>query len=628
MIIGWRRQSRMRGFPRNDGYAQKPLPPYGNEVIMQISEKLQQLRALMTQEKMDGYLVVSDDFHGSEYVGDYFKVREFLSGFTGSAGTLVVLKDWAGLWTDGRYFLQAEDQLAGSGIELMRSGEPGVPTIGELLGERLPAGGILGFDGRTVSNSFASTLAKALEGKDVSFAWDKDLADTLWNDRPALSKEPVWVLGTEYAGASREEKLARVRGELSKHADVLVLTALDEIAWLLNLRGNDVQCTPVFLAFMMISAEDARLYIHEEILSAEIRAKLTAAGITICPYEEIYAGISGIPARKIVWVDSSFASYRIVQSVPGQVRVNDMPSPVILMKSIKNATEMENMRSAHIKDGVALTRFMHWLKTTVLREKVTEISAAAKLEEFRQEMEHYVGPSFEPIVGYGPHGAIVHYEPTPETDVQLKPEGLCLVDTGGHYLEGTTDVTRTFVLGETTKEEKEAFTLVLKGHLNLGAAVFRKGLCGQNLDYLARVPLWSHGLDYNHGTGHGVGYLLSVHEGPQRIHWRITGAKPVPFEEGMITSNEPGVYLEGKFGIRHENLMLTRRGDMTEYGQMMYFENLTMVPFDLDGIDGSLLSDKEKELLNAYHRRVYETLAPWYSEEEREWLSAYTAAIR
>ncbi len=599
---------------------------------MRVTEKLEALRRQMKKEGVDAYLVPTDDFHGSEYVGAYFKAREFMSGFTGSAGTLLVLKKRALLWTDGRYFLQAEEQLAGSSIELMRAGSPGVPAIAEFLAEELPERSQIGFDGRTVSCHFVYQIEKAAwegYGKTFSFAGDLDLVDSVWQERPPMSKEPVWEVDTACVGLAREEKLSRLREKMREEkADYLLLTALDEIAWLLNLRGNDVAYTPVFLAYMLISDNSADLCVHEEILSPTIKEKLKKAGIGLAPYEKIGKLLSGLPEEKRIWADSKQINYRLFHCIPEAVKKIDLVSPVELMKAVKTPEEQRAVERAHVKDGVALTRFMRWLKESVGKEAITEISAAEKLLEFRKEMEGFLDQSFSPIVAYKEHGAIVHYEASEETDAKLAPEGLCLVDTGGHYKEGTTDVTRTIALGSLTKEEKEAYTLVLKGHLNLAGAQFPEGVCGQNLDYLARAPLWERGLDFNHGTGHGVGFLLSVHEGPQRFHWRLRkGEETVPLQEGMVISNEPGFYLTGKFGIRHENLMLCKKGKKTEYGQFLYLEPLTMVPFDRDAIDTGLLTEGELAALNRYHEKVYEKLFKYMEGEELEWLKGATGRI-
>lgn len=590
-----------------------------------ITERLARLRREMAQRGMDGYVVVTDDFHGSEYVGDFFKARAYLSGFTGSAGTLVVLPDRAALWTDGRYFLQAAEQLTGSTIELMRMGQPGAPAIGAFLAQHLPEGGVLGFDGRTVSSSFAGTLEKALEAKHIRFAGGEDLVDAVWPDRPALSDRPVWELTG--CGLSREEKLAKLREKMAAaDAAYLLLTSLTEIAWALNLRGGDVACTPVFLSFLLIGREDAQLCIQPQAVPADIVEKLTACGVTLRPYGAIYDLLRALPAGTRVMADSATANYRIMESL-SHAEVLDQPSPAVLMKACKTQEETDGFRAAHIKDGAALCRFLYWLKTRIGEEPMTELSAAARLAAFRAEQPDFLDLSFDTIAGYGPHGAIVHYDPTPETDVPLHPEGLLLVDSGAHYRQGTTDVTRTIALGPVTQEEKRMFTLVLKGHLALAAARFPHGATGENLDVLARLPLWEQGLDYNHGTGHGVGFILSVHEGPQSFRWRSTDGRRIPLEEGMVISNEPGYYEAGKFGIRHENLVLVRTGDKTEFGQFMYLEPLTMAPFDRDAIDTSLLTEGELAQLNDYHRQVYATVSPLLDAEEQAWLAEATAPL-
>ena len=596
---------------------------------MNIEDKLNALRDLMKERNLSAYIIPTEDFHSSEYVGEYFKVREYMSGFTGSAGTLIVLPDAAALWTDGRYFIQAADQLRGSSVMLMRSGQPGVPTMAEYLRDHLQEKSIIGFDGRTVTEQFVQTIAEKTDEKQITFDGGEDLVDYIWSDRPLISTEPVRELDVKYTGRSREEKLSDVHEKMrAEKADVLLLTALDEVAWLTNLRGNDVLYTPVFLAYMMLTLNGAHLFVHEQILSDEIRSKLTQAGITVEPYDAIEQKLHGIAAGSRVWIDSGCVNYRLMKSLPDGVEKIDKSSPVVLMKAVKTPQETEHIRAAHVKDGVAVTRFMHWLKTSVGKEKITEIGAAEKLETFRAQSEGYLGPSFEPIIAYGAHGAIVHYEPTEQTDEEMKEGSFCLADTGGHYEDGTTDVTRTFALGKVTEEEKRYYTTVLRGHLALGAARFVHGVCGQNLDILARGPLWESGLDYNHGTGHGVGFVLSVHEGPQRFHWRIhKNTQSIPLEEGMVISNEPGIYLEGRFGIRHENLVLCRRGEKNEYGQFMYLEPLTMVPFDRDAILPELMSDRELKWLNDYHSKVYETLSPYFSGEELKWLREVTAKI-
>ena len=595
-----------------------------------VTKRLAALRELMKKNSVDAYIIPTDDFHSSEYVGAYFKTREFMSGFTGSAGTLVVMSDRALLWTDGRYFIQAEAELSGSGIKLMKSGQEGVPKISEFLKENLADGSTVGFDGRTVSIDFADKLEKNLADKNVSYNYDLDLAGDVWTDRPELSSEPVWEMPVSYVGERRCDKLSRIREKMkAEEADIFLVSALDEIAWTLNLRGNDIPCNPVFLSYMLIFHDKGLLYVNEKILSEEIIKDLSDDGVYIRPYNDIYRDLKEMQVGQIILYDGKVTNYKLKMSIPNRQKTVDKTSPIELMKAVKNPTEYENEKLAHIKDGVAVTRFIYWLKNEADKLTTTEISAAAKLEEFRQQEEGYLGPSFDTIAAYGPHGAIVHYEPTEETNISLKPESFLLVDSGGQYMEGTTDITRTITLGPLTEEEKKAYTLVLMGHLNLAAAKFLYGTRGENLDYVAREPLWRYGMDFNHGTGHGVGYFLNVHEGPNRIHFKITDDRPhsAIFEEGMITSDEPGLYIEGKFGIRHENLLLCRKGEKNEYGQFMYFENLTWVPFDREAIDTSLMSDREIKLLNDYHEQVYEKISPFLNDEESVWLRDVTTKI-
>lgn len=597
---------------------------------MTTGEKLQALRGEMKRRHLAAYIVPTADFHGSEYVGEHFKVREFLSGFTGSAGTLLVMPDMAALWTDGRYFLQAGRELADSGIELMKSGQPGVPTLPEFLGEELVVGDVIGFDGRTVTGAFVEELREKTAEKQIAFYWEEDLADLIWDGRPPLSAEPVWEPELSHAGLSREEKLQKVREEMEVHgADAFLVTALDEVAWLLNLRGNDVRHTPVFLSYLFITKKRTILCAQKDAFSETVCGKLRLAGVTLLPYEAIEEMAASLTAGQRILADEKRVNFRLLQAVPKDVEKINKPSPVALMKAVRTPEEIAHIRSAHEKDGVAVTRFLYWLKSQVGQEEITEREAARKLGEFRAEMEGYLEPSFASIVAYGSHGAVVHYEATAETDAVIEPRGLCLVDSGGQYREGTTDVTRTIVMGAVTAEEKRAYTLVLKGHLRLGAAKFLEGVCGQNLDILARLPLWENGLDYNHGTGHGVGHLLSVHEGPQNVHWRIRrGMDCVPLKEGMVFSNEPGLYAAGKFGVRHENLVLVRKGEKNEHGQFLYLEPLTMVPFDREAIDLALMTAEELTLLNGYHKEVYKTLSPHFTGEALKWLREATAAIQ
>ena len=600
-------------------------------------KELLRLRERMQAERIDAWLIMTDDFHGSEYVGDYFKCREYISGFTGSAGTLLVLKDHVGLWTDGRYFLQAKEQLEGSGITLYRSGQPGVPSLENVLQERLSAGETLGFDGRCVMAGYARRLREQLEEKGITVVSGFDLVGDVWEDRPPLSREPVWILPEEYAGMGAGEKIAEVRRVLKqKKADWFLLASLEDICWLLNVRGNDVECTPVVLSYLLMSQEEVRWYVQTAALSPEVRDYLAQTGICLREYGEIYADVERLPAGSRLLYDENHVNDALISRIPPEVEAEDGENPTLLLKAIKNPVEVSNERAAHIKDGVAVTRFLFWLKKQRKEEEtgkwqtpVTELGAAAKLETFRREQDGYLGPSFYPILAYGEHGAIVHYAADEDSDIPLRPEGFLLADTGGHYKEGTTDITRTIALGPLTREQKEMYTLVLKGHIRLADAVFLKGAAGMSLDVLARTPLWERGLDYNHGTGHGVGYLLSVHEGPNSFRYRpaATRGNDCVLEEGMITSDEPGIYLEGRFGIRLENLLVCARKRENTFGVFLGFEPLTMVPFDREAILGEMLSEKERNWLNTYHRKVFETLSPYLEEEERRWLREETAEI-
>ncbi len=612
--------------------------------IATVPERLAALREKMKEYGIDAYLVPTEDFHGSEYVGGYFKCRSYLSGFTGSAGTLVVTADSAGLWVDGRYFLQASMQLEGTGIDMFKMAVEGVPTVQEYLVDTLSEGQCLGFDGRTVTYDTAMALKKDLDAKGVSIRYDEDLVGMIWEDRPPMSAKPVELLAPEYTGKSSAEKLADVRKAMEeKGADLLILTSLDDIAWLLNIRGDDVAYNPVVLSYMVVTKDHFLFFVNESTLNDEVKEALKADGGVILPYSQIYVWVKHLAGGETVMLDGGRTNYTIAAGLPAGTKIIDEMSPTRLPKAIKNEVEMENLREAHLKDGVAMTRFMYWLKMRVKAAQeagsdtltdddgnvLTEIGADEKLTALRAEQSHFRGLSFNTIAGFGPHGAIIHYGATEESNVPLKLNELFLVDSGAQFLEGTTDITRTFVLGEVDEERKMYFTRVLRGMLNLAAARFVHGVRGVNLDYLARAPLWEIGLDYNHGTGHGVGYFLNCHEGPNGFRWKVVPERQdsAVLEEGMLTSDEPGVYLEGRFGVRHENLLLCRKGEKTEYGQFMYFETVTFCPFDLDGVDVSGLDSRERQLLNDYQQTVYEKISPYLSEEEKVWLREATRAI-
>ncbi len=597
--------------------------------MLTVPERLSALRRRMKEEGIDAYLVPTDDFHGSEYVGDYFKCRKFITGFTGSAGTALITQDMAGLWTDGRYFLQAGKQLEGTGVTLFKMGEEGVPTVQAFVKENLQEGQTLGFDGRTLSALVGDVYAKELTAKGVQIAYNLDLVGDIWAERPALSCKKVWLLDPMYTGQTRAQKLALIRGKMAHvRAEHLLLTSLDDIAWLLNIRGDDVACNPVVLSYVDLTADAVTLYVQEAAIDDAVRSALTADGVTLAPYERFYEDAAALPEGSRIWLDLGKANYTLRRLLDHTTILNHQ-NPTLLPKAIKNPVEVENIRKAHLKDGVAVTRFIYWLKHNVDKETITELSAAEKLEELRSAGEHYIGPSFDPIIAYAEHGAIIHYSATPETDVKLEKRAMVLADTGGQYLEGTTDITRTIVLGETTQDEKEYFTRVLRGNLNLAGAKFREGSSGMVLDYLARQPLWEIGEDYNHGTGHGVGFCLNVHEGPNSFHWKAYPGRRAEtvLVEGMLTSDEPGYYRENAFGIRHENLMLCRKAEKTAYGQFMDFETVTLVPFDLDAVLPEMMTEREKALLNAYHKNVFEKISPFLAGDELAWLKEATRAI-
>ena len=616
---------------------------------MTVEEKLSALRARMKEEGVDAFLVPTEDFHCSEYVGDYFKCRTYLTGFTGSAGTALVTDQEALLWTDGRYFIQAAQQLEGSGISLMKMGEPGVPTIEEYLSEHLGKDQVLSFDGRCMTAGKGERFSRLLAPKGARVRADLDLVGDIWPDRPALSCTPVWELGTEYTGLSRAEKIRMIRDEMKKnHCSFHIMTALDDIAWLLNLRGDDIPCNPVFMSYAVVTESEVLLFSQEEAFKGTgadpfagpsacrdlLKDRLAEDHVRLLPYGDLYSWLKTLPEKSRVLLDSTSVNYTIWTSIPKTVVKVDKTGPALLSKAVKTPVEMENMRTAHIRDGVAVTRFMYWLKKRMEnydaeKDPETEISTAEKLESFRKMQPHYMGPSFDTISSWGYHAAIVHYSATEETDIPLQNHSFLLVDSGGQYLEGTTDITRTFVLGALTREEKEYFTRVLKGHLNLADCRFKYGCTGTAFDYVARRPLWEIGKDYNHGTGHGVGFCLNVHEGPNSFSYKTMQGRRTPavFEEGMVTSDEPGFYLEGKFGIRHENLLLCRNDYENEYGRFMKFEYLTMVPFDLDGLLPELMTEYEIGLLNSYHAMVFEKISPWLKGDELEWLKYATRAI-
>lgn len=595
-----------------------------------MKERIHHLRALMAENHIDAYIVPTSDFHESEYVGDYFKARKYMSGFTGSAGTLVVTLNEAGLWTDGRYFIQAARQLDGSDITLYKMGEEGVPAIEEFLQDKMPEHGVLGFDGRVINTRLGLKLKDKLTDKNVTVAYEKDLVDSIWTDRPNLPKEPAFLLDVKYAGKSSVHKLTEVRTEMKKQAaTVHIITSLDDIAWLFNIRGNDIECNPVVLSYAIITLDKAYLFVDKDKLTSEIQKQLATDKVEVKGYNEIYEFVKSFTTKETILLDTNKVNYAIYHNLNADIKVIDTKNPTVLMKAIKNPVEIENLKKSHLKDGVAFTKFMYWLKTNIGKTEITEISASDYLEERRREQEGFIELSFDTICAYKANAAMMHYSANADSNAILKPEGLLLVDSGGQYYEGTTDITRTMALGDIPQEQKIHFTAVLKSMLNLSHARFLYGCIGQNLDILARGPIWDMDLDYKCGTGHGVGFLLNVHEAPNGFRWKKVPERDDAciLEEGMVTTNEPGVYIEGSHGIRTENELVCLKGEKNEYGQFMHFETITYAPIDLDAIDTDYLSPIDKKRLNEYHAMVYEKLSPYLTGEEQAWLKEYTRVI-
>lgn len=589
--------------------------------------RLQALRDKMEERKIDAYIIPTADFHQSEYVGDYFTAREYISGFTGSAGILVVAKEEAGLWTDGRYFIQAAKELEGSTITLYRQGIEEDDTIEEFLKKQVKRNGCIGFDGRVIDAAWGELLCKYMKEKQISIAYKEDLVQTIWENRPELSREAVYILEEQYAGESVKSKLQRIRKQMKEvGAKYHIISTLDDIAWTLNLRGNDVLYNPVILSYLMITEETVMFYVNEEKLSSEVQEYLKSNQITIASYEEIYHELERMEKGSTILLDKTKVNYAIVSSIPDGVSIINKTNPTILMKAVKNEIEINNLIAAHIKDGVAVTKFMYWLKKNIGTLSMTEVTASDYLEECRKEQKGFISLSFDTICAYKENAAMMHYSAKPESCKVLEPQGLLLVDSGGQYYEGTTDITRTIALGPVEVEQKKHFTAVVNGMLNLSDARFLHGCTGLNLDILARGPLWNLDLDYRCGTGHGVGYLLNVHEAPNGFRWKVVPERHdnAVLEEGMVTTNEPGVYIEGSHGIRIENELVCRKGTKNEYGQFMKFETITVAPIDLDAIDVSQMSVIEQKRLDSYHQKVYETLQPYFHGEELEWLKEAT----
>lgn len=588
-----------------------------------IANRLSDLRKYMESKSLAAFIIPSTDAHLSEYPALHWTAREWMSGFTGSAGTVVITLTKACLWTDSRYFLQAADELKGTEYILQKEGLPNTPSISEWLISELEEGQNVGIDGNVYAAKEAATLKGQLEMRNLNIVSEFDPFTEVWKDRPALPLNPIFVLPEKYTGESAKSKIARINSTLEKMgAKSLLVAALDTVAWIFNIRGNDVKCNPVAVAYAYVSKEEAVLFIDPKKVPTEVASYLTEQGVIIAEYGKVFDYVSKINGT--VCLDSNKVSYRLINTIPSSCRTIDMVSPADMMKACKNETEIAGVRNAMQRDGVALVKFFMWLEKAVPAGQVREIDIPAKLVEYRSQQENYVGESFDTIAGYNPNGAIVHYHVSEESSLDVKPEGLLLVDSGAQYFDGTTDITRTVAVGPLTDEMKEDYTLVLKGHISIATAIYPQGTRGSQLDILARKALWDKGLNYLHGTGHGIGHFLNVHEGPQNIRMN---ENPTTLQLGMITSNEPGLYRANKHGIRIENLVCTQQEMTTEFGDFYSFETLTLCPIDTTPIVKSLLTDKEIEWFNAYHRYVYDRLSPMLNEEEKAWLKEKTNEI-
>lgn len=595
-----------------------------SEVVL---NRVARLRELMRREKLDAFIFPSTDAHNGEYVPDHWKGREYISGFNGSAGTAVVTMDDAALWTDSRYFLAAGEQLKGTGYRLMKLKMEGTPTIAQWLGQKLAPinGAQVGVDGMVNSiNTVRRLVAELRRQGGITVRTNFDPLSVIWTDRPGIPQGGVSILPLEYAGESAESKLSRIRARMrEKNVDGMLVSALDDIAWTLNMRGSDVRCNPVFVAYLLIGAEEATLYIDEQkISSGTVADYLRSVGVRTDHYNNVAKGIKAFGGYNIL-MDPDETSYGLYKAW-GDRPIEEDKSPIPAMKAVKNPTEIEGYRRAMVSDGIAMVRFLRWLCPAVRRGGVTEMGVDKKLTSLRAEQPLFKGNSFDTIVGYGPHGAIVHYEATPESDVELKPRGFVLIDSGGQYMCGTTDITRTIALGEPTDEERHIYTLVLKGHIAMEMCKFPANASGTQIDILARAAMWREGYNYLHGTGHGVGCFLNVHEGPHQVRMEWVAAQ---LKSGMTVTDEPGLYLAGKFGVRTENTLLIREYKTTEFGHFLEFEPLTLCPIDKTPIERSMLRGEEVEWLDAYHRMVYEKLSPYLDEEEREWLKGACAPL-
>jgi len=581
----------------------------------------------MVHEKLDAYIVPSADPHQTEYTHPHWRSRAWLSGFTGSVGTVVVLQDEAGLWTDGRYFIQADRELQGSEIDLFKMNMPGVPELIDWLVEKVPQGGVVGLDGRLITASQAKKWRSRLGEKTIRLVCDVDLVEPLWMDRPALPAAPAKMHAIEFAGCSVADKLGKIREAMAERAaETYLLSSLYDIAWLFNIRGNDTPHTPLLTAYALVEMESAMLFTDEQKISTSVRSSLSESGVEIKSYESVFASVENLPESCAVYLCEDRVSTRLRQSIPTGCRVIDGKDLTELPKARKNPTEIKNWVKVHELDGAAMVRFWKWQEKALANgESISECDAADKLEAFRRASPECLDISFTSISAYGPNGAIVHYAPRPEICAKLLPQGLYLIDSGGQYEGGTTDITRTIALGEPTDGERTDYTLVLKGLINLSSARFPKGTAGNNLDVLARQFLWEHGMDYAHGTGHGVGYYLNVHEGPQNLSQ--SKRSDTPLEPGMVVTIEPGIYKENRHGIRIENMVVVVDDGETESGAFYRFDTITLCPIDTAPLKLDLLVQAEIDWLNEYHRMVYDRLSPHLSSEERDWLAGKTQPV-
>ncbi len=595
---------------------------------MKVSERIAKLRALMAEKGIDAYVVPTADFHQSEYVGEHFKARKYITGFSGSYGTAVICQDDAGLWTDGRYFFQATNELEGSGVRLMKMFVGDTPSVTEYLADKIPEGGKVGFDGRVLSMDEGKEYEDALSPKNISIDYEEDLIDQIWEDRPPLSDKPAFFLEEKYSGESSAHKLERVRKVMKDNgATVHIIASLDDTGWLLNVRGDDIDFFPLLLSYSIVRMDGVDLYVDETKLNDRILEEFKKVNVTLHPYNDIYEDIKKLDASETALIDPMKMNYALYKNIP--CKIAEAANPTILMKAMKNDVELENIKEAHIKDGIAITKFMYWIKTRYDKEDITELSSADKLTSLRAAQEGYIRDSFEPLCAFADHAAMMHYSPSKETDVVLKEGAMFLNDTGGGYYEGSTDITRTFILGSIDQDMKKYFTAVVRAMMNLSRANFLYGCHGYNLDVLVRQPIWDLNIDFQCGSGHGVGYLGNVHEPPTGFRWYVVPSKNEhhQLEEGMVITDEPGIYEDGKFGIRIENEFIVRKGELNKYGQFMHFETITFAPIDLDGIDPEEMTKSEREWLNNYHKDVYEKIGPHLTDEEREWLKEYTRAI-